>query len=77
MTKIRDVKSEIKDLEITIDEAITIQDLNSLNSFFMQFLYILSHEAREKEKLPILESLAKSLEDEELRMKNQDRATAN
>ena len=77
MTKIRDVKSEIEDLEITIDEAITIQVLNSLDSSFAQFLGILSHEAREKEKLPTLESLAKSLEDEELRMKNQDKATAN
>lgn len=28
MTKIRDVKSEIKDLEIPIDELITIQVLN-------------------------------------------------
>ena len=77
MTKIRDVKSEIEDLEITIDEAITIQVLNSLDSSFAQFLGILSHEAREKEKLPTLESLAKSLEDEELRMKNHDKATAN
>ena len=34
MTKIRDVKSEIEDLEITIDEAITIQVFNSLNSSF-------------------------------------------
>ena len=77
MTKIRDVRSEIEDLEITMDEAITIQVLNSLDSSFEQFLGILSHEAREKEKLPTLESLAKSLEDEELRMKNQDKATTN
>ena len=77
MTKIRDVKLEIEDLEITMDEAITIQVLNSLDSSFAQFLDILSHEAREKDKLPTLENLAKSLEDEELRMKNQDKATAN
>ncbi len=66
MTKIQDVKSKIKDLEITMDEAITIQVLNSLNSFFTQFLGILSHDAREKDKLPTLENLAKSLEDKEL-----------
>ena len=77
MTKIRDVKSEIEDLDITMDEAITIQVLNSLDSSFAQFLGILSHEAREKDKLPTLENLAKSLEDEELRMKNQDKAIAN
>ena len=77
ITKIQDVKSEIKDLEITMDEAITIQVLNSLDSSFAQFLGILSHEAREKDKLPTFENLAKSLEDKELRMKNQDKATAN
>ncbi len=46
MTKIRDVKFEIEDLEITMDEAITIQVLNSLNSSFTQFLGILSYKAR-------------------------------
>ena len=77
MTKIRNVRSEIEDLEITMDEAIIIHILNSLNCFFAQFLDILSHKARKKEKLPTLESLAKSLEEKELRMKNQDKATAN
>ncbi len=46
MTKIRDVKFEIEDLKITIDEAITIQVPNSLNSSFAQFLGILSYKAR-------------------------------
>ena len=70
MTKIRNVKSEIENLEIIIDEAITIQVLNFLDSSFARFFCILSHEAREKEKLPSFESLAKSLEDKELRTKN-------
>ncbi len=43
MLKFREVKSEIENLEITMDEAITIQVLNSLNSSFAQFLGILSH----------------------------------
>ena len=60
-----------------MDEAITIQVLSSLDSSFAKFLGILSHKARQKEKLPTFESLAKSLEDEKLRMKNQDKATAN
>ena len=77
MTKIWDVKLEIEDLEITIDKAITIQVLNSLNSFFAQLLGILSHEAREKDKLSTLKNLAKSLEDKKFRMKNHDKATAN
>ncbi len=77
MTKIQDVKSEIDDLGITMDEAITIQVLNSLDSSFAKFLGIPSQQAREKDKLPTLENLAKSLEEEELRIKNQDKATAN
>ena len=60
-----------------MDKAIFIQVLNSLDSSFAQFLGILSHEAREKEKLTTLESLAKFLESKELRMKNQDKATLN
>ena len=77
MTKIRDVKSEIEDQEIIMDEAITIQVFNFLDSSFTQFLGILSHEAREKDKLPTLKNSAKSLEDEELRMNNRNKATAN
>ena len=77
MTKICDMKYEIEDLGITMDEAITIQVLNSFDSFFAQFFGILSHKARQKQKLPTLESLAKSLEDEELRMKIQGKATTN
>ncbi len=37
----------------------------------------MSHEAREKDNLPTLENLAKSLADKELRMKNHNKATAN
>ncbi len=77
MIKICDVKSEIENLEITIDEAITIQVTNFLDFFFAQFFDILSHKAREKKKFLRLKSLAKLLEDEELRMKNQDKAKAN
>ena len=77
MTKIRNVKSEIEDLGITIDEVITIQILNSLGSSFTRFLGLLSHKARETEKFLLLESLAKSLEDKELWMKNQDKVSTN
>lgn len=50
MTKIRDVKLKIEDLKITMDKAIIIQVLNFDNFFFTQFLDILSHEARERNK---------------------------
>ena len=45
ITKIRDIKSKIEDLQITIEEAITIHVLNSLDSSFAQFLGILSLQA--------------------------------
>ncbi len=77
MTKIRDVKSEIEHLEITMDEAIMIQVLKCLECSFAQFPCIPSHKAREEEKLPKLENLAQSLKDKELRRRNQDEATAN
>lgn len=71
------MKSEIEDLGITIDEEITIQVFNSLDLTFTQFFGISSREARHKTKPPTLESLAKSLEDKELQMRNQDRSMAN
>ncbi len=77
MTNIRELKSEIEDLEITMDEGITIRIWNPLDSSFTQFLGILSHEARDKDKLITLENLAKSLENEGLRMNNHNKATAN
>lgn len=70
MIKIYDIKSKIEDLNITI------QVFNSLNSFFVQFLNILSHEIREKKKLSMLKSFAKLLENKELQIKNQDKAMA-
>ncbi len=48
MTKIQVVKSKMKELEIIIDEAITIHIFNYLDSSFAQFLGILSYEARKK-----------------------------
>lgn len=66
MTKICNIKLEIKYLEITIDKTITIQVLNFFNLFFAQFLGILSYKAKEKEKLTLLKNLTKFLEDEKL-----------
>ncbi len=72
MTKVCEVKSGIEDLKITINEAITIYVQNFFDCFFTQFFGILSNKTKEKEKLLILESLAKSLENEKLQIKNQN-----
>lgn len=70
ITKICNIKSKIEDLQITMDEAITIQVLSSLDYFFTQFLGILSRKARKKAVLPTLENLAKFLEDKKFQIKN-------
>ena len=76
-TKICNVKSEIENLKIIIDEPITIQFLNSVNLFFKQFLGILSRKAKGIEKLLTLESLPQSLEDEEFQIKNPNKVIVN
>lgn len=76
ISKIRDVTSEMTDLKITMDEAIIIHTLNSLDDHFKPYLAILSHDAREKENLRTLETLSRALEDEELRLANQWQSNA-
>ena len=48
-----------------------------MDTQFKSYLAIFSHDAREKEQLPTLEVLSKALEDEELRLANQHKTTAN
>lgn len=66
MIKICDLKTEIEELDITMNKVITILVFNFFHLFFVQFFGILSHEAREKEKLATLESFAKFLENKKL-----------
>ena len=63
-------------IQITIDEAISIQVLIRLNSSFAQLLDILSHEARHKKQLLKPKNLAECLEGKELCIRNQNKATA-
>ena len=77
MSRIKDASAEIDDLRISISEAVVIHALNNLDSHFRPYLAILSHDAREKEKLPTLSELTKALEDEQLRLSNENRGTAN
>ena len=77
MSRIKDASAEIEDLKISISEAVIIHALNNLDSHFRPYLAILSHDAREKEKLPTLSELTKTLEDEQMRLSNENRGTAN
>ena len=77
MSCIKDASAEIEDLKISISEAVVIHALNNLDSHFRPYLAILSQDAREKEKLPILSKLTKALEDEQMRLSNENKGTAN
>lgn len=61
MTKIQDVKTKIENLKITMNKAIIIQVFNFLDSFFVQFLDILSYKSRKKDKVLTLKMLDKFL----------------
>lgn len=77
MSQIKDARSEIEDLKITIDNAVVIHALNNLDSQFCPYFTIFNHEARQKAQLPTLSELTKSLEDKEERPKNKSTASAN
>lgn len=76
-SRIKDVSPKIEDLKINISKAIVIYALNNLDSQFQSYFAILSYNAREKEKLPILSELTRTLEDEQMYLSNENRRTAN
>lgn len=76
MSRIKDALAKIEDLKISISEAVIIHALNNLDSHFRLYLAILSHDAREKEKLPTLSELTKGLEDEQMRLSNENRGNS-
>ncbi len=77
MSRIKDESVEIDDLKISISEAVVIHVLNKLDLHFRSYLPILSHDAREKEKLPTLSELTKTLNYEHMRLSNENKGTAN
>ncbi len=77
MSRIKDASAEIEDLKINISEAVVIYPLNNLDSHFRLYLAILSHDAREKEKLSTISELTKTLEDVQMGHSNEKRRTTN
>ena len=63
------ILEEIKELDINMEEMVTIKLMNGLGSSFETYLTMLSQKARDENKLPDLPSLLSNLEDEERRMK--------
>ena len=60
---------EIKELDITMEDMVTMKLINGLGSSFEIYLTMLSQKARDDNKLPDLQALLSNLEDEERRMK--------
>ena len=76
MSRIKHASDESENLKISISELVLIHALNSLDSRFRPYLAILSHDAREKEKLPTLSELTKTLENGQMRLSNENTGTA-
>ena len=62
---------EVKDLKLTIEEAITIIALNNIDLGFDTYLAIVNDKARNDEKLPELSTIMKALQEEESRLHHQ------
>ena len=73
---VRDIKTEITDISITVDQIIVLKLLNGMGASFSTYLTILNEQARREDKFPGLDNLLKNLKDEEFRMR-QDPVTAN
>ena len=67
--KIVKILEEIKELDITMEEIVTIKLMNALGSLFEAYLTMLTQKARDENKLPDLQALLSILEDEERSMK--------
>lgn len=64
-------------LEISISKAAVIHAGNNLDSHFWPYIAILSHDNREIKRLSTPSELTKALEDEQLRLLNENSGTAN
>ena len=62
------ILEELKDSAITIEDHVTVKIINSLGPKFETYVTVLNEKARNEKTLPNLDSLLKSLEEEEIRM---------
>lgn len=74
---VRDIKAEINDISLSVEQVVVLKLLNGLGSSFSTYLTILNEQARRDDKFPSLDGLLKNLEDEESRMRQDPTATAN
>ena len=74
---VRDIKSEIMDISLSVEQIIVLKLLNGLGTSFSTYLTILNEQARREEKFPALDELLKNLEDEESRVRQDPTVIAN
>lgn len=77
MSRIKDAFATINTLKLNISEAVVIYTFNNLDPHFWPYHAILSPDTREKENLPTLSELTKTLKDEQMRVSNKNRGPAN
>ena len=65
---IKIILEELQDAAIMIKDHVTVKVINSLGPKFEIYVTVLNEKARNKKTLPNLDSLLKSLEEEEIRM---------
>ena len=66
--KMKTLLDELNDASITIQDHVTVKIINSLGPKFETYVTVLNEKARNEKKLPDLDSLLNSLEEEEIRM---------
>lgn len=71
------LKASISEQKITIEDALKIRMLNNLGPSFKTYLTVVNNRMRTDEKLEDDEVLFKAIEEEETRMKAEQKATAN
>ena len=62
------ISEELQNATITIEDYVTIKIINSLNPKFEIYVIVLNKKAHNKKTFPNLDSLLKSLKEEEIHM---------
>ena len=74
---VRDIKVEITDMTLTVEQIVVLRLLNELGNSFSTYFTIVNEKARREDKFPALDDMLKNLEDEEARMRQDPIATVN
>ena len=74
---IRNIKTEITDISLTVKQIVTLKLFNRLGTSFSTYFTIFNKQARREDKFPGVDDLLKNLKDKESRMRQDLTVTAN